>query len=176
MPIRSHWCVALGCLLAAGWSMPRECLSDVALGQRYCLPAIRRPEQKPLRPERSQWCGLPRSFRNHCPCAAHLKGLTGFRGLLKGFPAPCTFKARAEGFAQGLSRRRTPIRSYWCVALGCLVAAGWSMPRECLSDVALGQRYWLPAIRRPERSHWCGLRCLLADRWVWRRVNAWWSG
>ena len=36
-PIRSHWCVALGCLLAAGWSMPRECLSDVALGQRYCL-------------------------------------------------------------------------------------------------------------------------------------------
>ena len=36
-PIRTHWCVALGCLLAAGWSMPRECLSDVALGQRYCL-------------------------------------------------------------------------------------------------------------------------------------------
>ena len=36
-PIRSHWCVALGCLLAAGWSMPRECLSDVALWQRYCL-------------------------------------------------------------------------------------------------------------------------------------------
>ena len=38
-----------------------------------------------------------------------------------------------QGLRAGKRQAWTPIRSHWCVALGCLLAAGWSMPRECLS-------------------------------------------
>ena len=67
-----------------------------------------------------------------------IKGFKGFKDLrvFKGFK-------RFKGLRTGKRQAWTPIRSHWCVALGCLLAAGWSMPRECLSDVALGQRYCL---------------------------------
>ena len=101
-PIRRHWCVALGCLLAAGWSMPRECL---------------RPGK------RQAWTPM-----------TGCKGLSVWR----------VFKRLRAGKRQAW----TPIRRHWCVALGCLLAARWSMPRECLRP---GKRQ----ASTPIRSHWC---------------------
>ena len=73
----------------------------------------------------------------------------------------------------------TPIRSYWCVALGCLLAAGWSMSngrlgppwrvvrvlsllRVCFKGLRAGKRQtWTPI-----RSHWyVVVGCLLAAGW-----------
>ena len=97
MPIRSHWCVALGWRLAAGWSMPSQRFKGFTV----------------------------------------FKGLEGFKRLeglerLEGF----------KGLRAGKRQTWTHIRSQWCVAVGCLLAA----------RVAI-------------RSHWCVARggCWLQD-------------
>ena len=70
--------------------MPRECLSDVALGQRYCLRNKCNTTRRYTTPDK---------LRNHCPnMGAHIG--TGHWTCLQCCPAPCTFKARAEGLAQ----------------------------------------------------------------------------
>ena len=58
--------------------MPRECLSDVALGQRYCLPAIRRPERSHCVPKEASDVAFREAFAQP---VQNLKGLKGFDGV-----------------------------------------------------------------------------------------------
>ena len=95
-----------------------------------------------------------------------LKGFTVFEGLegFKRLESLERFKG-LEGFRAGKRQTWTPIRSHWCVALGCLLAA----------RVAI-------------RSHWCVARggCWLQDEAcevnvlrvlrflrVWRVLSVW---
>ena len=121
-PIRSHWCVALGCLLAAGWSMPREGLSDVTWQLLHSLQGFKGKRLMPGK--RQAWTPM-----TGCKILRVLRVFKGFKGF--------------KGLRAGKRQAWTPIRSHWCVAWGCLLATGWSMPSECLSDGALGQRYCL---------------------------------
>ena len=146
-PRRSHGCVALGCLLAAGWSMPRDCLSDPEeaidvwpragcwLQDEACQVSVGRVSQ-------SIGGGLPRQQR--------FKGFKLFRGLerLEGLragkrqawtPIRSHGCVALEGIRAGKRQAWTPIRSHGCVALGCLLAAGWSMPM-CGLGVPVGCR------------------------------------
>ena len=71
----------------------------------------------------------------------------------------CQFKGleRLEGLRAGKRQAWTPRRSHGCVALGCLLAAGWSMPRDCLSDPEEAIDVW---------PRGCvALGCLLAAGW-----------
>ena len=143
MPIRSHWCVALGWRLAAGWSMPSQRFKGFTV----------------------------------------LKGLEGFKGLeglerLEGF----------KGLRAGKRQTWTPIRSHWCVALGCLLAArglangrlgcpeeaidvwpwggGWLQGEACQANVLRALRFW---------RVWRVLMVLRVWRvWsVWRVLRVW---
>ena len=100
---------------------------------------------------RSYWCGL---------MAARWVGLEGFKRLER--------LERLERFRAGKRQTWTPIRSHWCVALGCLLTA-----------------------RVATRSHWCVARGFqgwqtaeaidvawwLQDGLVWRVLSVWsvWS-
>ena len=159
-PIRSHWCVALGCLLAARvairshWCVALGCLlaARVAIRSHWCVARggcwlqgeVWRVSG--LANGRSYWCGL---------MAARWVGLDGFKRL-----------ERLERFMAGKRQTWAPIRSFWCVALGCLLAArvairshwcvargGCWLPGEVWTVLGLGNG----------RSYWCGL---MAARWV----------
>ena len=82
---------------------------------------------------RSYWCGL---------MAARWVGLEGFKGL-----------ERLERFRAGKRQTWAPIRSHWCVALGCLLAARVAIRSHWC--VALG---CLLTARVTTRSHWCVAR------------------
>ena len=113
-PIRSHWCVALGCLLTA----------RVAT--------------------RSHWCVA------RCGC------LEGFKRL-----------ERLEGFRAGKRQTWTPIRSHWCVALGCGGFESWQTadlgahkkPLMCGLGVPVGCK------SGHKKPLMCGAGWLLAAGW-----------
>ena len=132
-PIRRHWCVALGCLLAAGWSMAHGRLGPpwrvvrVLSLWRVCkgFKGLRAGKRQAWTPIRRHWCGAL-----GCLLAAGWSMPNGRLGppwrvgrvlsllrVLKGF----------KGLRAGKRQAWTPIRRHWCVALGCLLAAGWSM-------------------------------------------------
>ena len=121
-PRRSHWCVALGCLLARGGACQGnvsamafragkrvEGLANGRLGPRvrvvkvlrvYGLRAGKRQAWTPIR---SHWCvalGVPVGN-------VLIRVLRVFRGF--------------RGLRAGKRQAWTPIRSHWCVALGCLL-------------------------------------------------------
>ena len=116
------------------------------------------------RPIRSHWC-VASGWLLAAGWSMPSQRFKGFKGLkrlegLEGF----------KGLRAGKRQAWTPIRSHWCVALGCLLAAGWSMPRDCLSEAhkkPLMCGLGVPVgCKRPIRSHWCvALGCLLAAGW-----------
>ena len=61
--------------------MPREGLSDVALGQRYCLPAIRRPERSRCVPKEAIDVAFREAFAQVVQNFKGLKGFEGFSGF-----------------------------------------------------------------------------------------------
>ena len=97
-----------------------------------------------------------------------LKGLEGFKRLegLEGLEGLERFKG-LEGFRAGKRQTWTPIRSHWCVALGCLLAARvairshWCVAR---GGCWLQGEVWRVLGLANGRSYWCGL---MAARWVW---------
>ena len=167
MPIRSHWCVALGWRLAARvatrsyWCVARGgCWLQDEACQVNVLRVFKGLE------------GLKR-----LECLEGLESFKGLEGLRAGKRQGFTVVKGLEGFKrleglEGLERFRAgkrqtwmPIRSHWCVALGCLLAA-----------------------RVATRSHWCVARggCWLQDEAcqvtvlrvlrflrVWRVLSAW---
>ena len=114
-PIRSHWCVALGCLLAAGWSM-----ANGRLGPPWRVVRV-------------------------------LSRLRAFKG----------FKRLRAGKRQAW----TPIRSHWCVALGCLLDAGWSM-----ANGRLGPPWRVVRVLRVFKG-FKGLRA--GKRQAWTPIDVW---
>ena len=151
-PIRSHWCVALGCLLTARvatrshWCVALGCLlaARVAIRSHWCVARGGCWLQGEvwrvlgLGNGRSYWCGL---------MAARWVGLEGFKRLER--------LERLERFRAGKRQTWTPIRSHWCVALGCLLTA-----------------------RVATRSHWCVARggCWLQE-WPQEAIDVWlWGG
>ena len=183
-PIRSHWCVALGCLLAAGWSMANGRLGPpwrvVRVLSRLMVfkgfKRLRAGKRQAWTPIRSHWC-----VALGCLLDAGWSMANGRLGppwrvvrvlrVFKGF----------KGLRAGKRQAWTPIRSHWCVALGCLLAAGWSMangrlgpPWRVVRVLSLlrvfkgfkGLRAGKRQAWTPIRSHWCvALGCLLAAGW-----------
>ena len=155
-PIRSHWCVALGCRLAAGWSMANGRLGPPCR-------VVRDAHKKPL----MSGLGVPVGCRMKHGKRQAWTPMTGFKGF--------------KGLRAGNRQAWTPIRSHWCVALGCLLAAGWSMangrlgpPWRVVRVLSLLRVFkgfkGLRAGKRQAwthiRSHWCvALGCLLAAGW-----------
>ena len=130
---QGHWCVALGCLLAAGWSM-----ANGRLGPPWRVVRVH-PARHPKATH--QWL---------------LWASKGFKGLRAG-------KRQAW----------TPIRSHWCVALGCRVGCRMKHGKRQAWTPMTGCTWFLMALRAgkrqawtPIRSHWCvALGCLLAAGW-----------
>ena len=179
-PIRTFWCVALGCLLAARvairshWCVARggcwlqgEVWTVLGLGNGrsyWCgLMAARWVGLEVLSVwsvcsvlglanGRSYWCGF---------MAARWVGLEGFKGF-KGLEG----LERLERFRAGKRQTWAPIRSFWCVALGCLLAARvairshWCVAR---GGCWLQGEVWTVLGLGNGRSYWCGL---MAARWV----------
>ena len=120
------------------------------------------------RPRRSHWCVasgwlLAAGWSMPSQRFKVFKGLEGLERLegLEGF----------KGLRAGKRQAWTPIRSHWCVALGCLFAAGWSMPRDCLSGPEEAIDVW------PRGGCWlqdeaCQVSVLRFLR-VWRVWSVW---
>ena len=148
-PIRRHWCVALECLLAAGWSMPRfPCVEGLANGRLgppmtgckgfkglegfYGLRAGKRQAWTPIR---RHWCVVwpwsacwlqDEAWQGSLVFKAwQTAGLDPAWRVVRVLRVWRVFKRLRAGKRQAW----TPIRRHWCVALECLLAAGWSMPR-----------------------------------------------
>ena len=152
-PIRSHWCVALGCLLAAGWSMangrlgpPWRVVRALSLLRVFKgFKGLRAGKRQAWTPIRSHWC-----VALGCLLAAGWSMANGRLGppwrvvrvlsLLRVFKGFKGFK----GLRAGKRQAWTPIRSHWCVALGCLLAAGWSMANGRLGPPMTGCKGFKP--------------------------------
>ena len=120
------------------------------------------------RPRRSHWCvasGWLLAAGWSMP-SQRFKGFKVFKGLegLEGF----------KGLRAGKRQAWTPIRSHWCVALGCLLAAGWSMPRDYLSgpEEAIDVWPWGGCWLQDEACQVSGWRVLRFLR-VWSVWSVW---